>query len=164
MTQKINIKKSINADEYVNIDTGELLSSEFPNVKTMNLDSDLVLINSKEYVIIDSEALKYISAKFNNQDLGRILSMANMVNGRYNIVYNGKQPHTKESLQKELDYSVNKFRDFIDRCFTEGVISFLVSFVDKKKQKFIVMNPNLARKNKVFHQDTIQLFRDFSLK
>lgn len=73
-------KQKINSDNYVNIHTGELLSSEITNITSVNKQNeDLVIISSDNYIIIDSKALDYIQREFSKVETGRILQMADMV-------------------------------------------------------------------------------------
>lgn len=167
MNKNVFTKKKIDTDTYVNIETGELLSSSNPNLTSINeVNPNLEIISSTDYLIIDSKALAFLIEHFNNADLANIIKISNMVKGNYNVVYNEKIPHTKTSLQEELDYSVNKFNQFIKRLFNKGIISYLVCFNPKAnhKEKYIVLNPNLCRKSKVFRKETLDLFRQFNLK
>ena len=159
--KRISHKKSIDLSKYANIETGEMLGSEIPTLTSVNVtDPDLVLVSSKEYMIIDAVALEYIATNFNNADLAHIIKLTRMVKGTYNILYKETLPHTKESLRKDLEYSINKFRDFLNRLYKGGVISYLSSCIKGVEHKFIVLNPNIARKGKVFRKETMKLFKD----
>ena len=95
------------------VSTGEIL----PQSTTINVvDKDLVIVHSDEYVIIDSSALQYILQNFSPVDYGRILKMADMTNGVYNILYHNRQiPHTDATLMEQLQYTRNKYADFMKR-------------------------------------------------
>lgn len=163
--KKVYKKKKIDSVKYVNSETGEILSSESPNITSVNeFNPSLKIISSKEYVVVDSGALMYIASKFNNSDLANILKISNMVKGNYNILYKERIPHTSETLREELDYSLNKFRDFLKRLYKEGIISYLLSCINGIDHKFIVLNPNVARKQKTYHVDCLNLFKEFELK
>lgn len=162
MNKSVFSKSKLDSSKYVNIDTGESLSTEEPGITSINkITPDLKIISSKEYVVIDSQALSYITRQFSTVDLGNILAMADMVRGNYNIVYDNDIPHTKDTLRKRLDYSVNKFRDLLSRLYKGGVISYLHSYVNGKECKFIILNPYIARKQKTYHVDCLTLFQDF---
>jgi hypothetical protein len=162
---KKTTKKKIDTDAYVNKDTGEVLTSEFPGVKSVNtVDQDLVIMNSSEYVIIDSKAVKYIEQNFSAVDLGRILKMADMTYGPYNILYNQTTPHDKDSLMEELEYSRNKFSDFMNRLIKKSVIYYIVGCKEEKPVKYIMLNPFLARKRKTIHTDCVASFENITKK
>lgn len=165
MKSKFN-KKQIDTSKYVNVETGESLSSELPNLTSVNIkDKDMVIISSKEYMTIDSEALQYIKKEFNNAECGRILEMCNMVNGSYNILYNqNKEPHTKQTLGEELNYTINKFRDFLQKLYKKSVIYYIMGFKDNKEQTWIMLNPTLARKQKTFNIRCVSSFQNLAEK
>ncbi len=120
--KRVYNKRKLDTSKYANIETGELLSSEIPNLTSTNeVNNDLVIIDSKEYIIIDSKAREYITKEFNKSDVGRIIQMTDMVNGIYNLLHNkNKIPHTKESLMPEVNLTRDKFHNFLKKagCIT----------------------------------------------
>jgi len=51
--KRISHKKAIDPSKYANIETGETLGSEIPTLTSVNVaDPDLVLVSSKEYMMI----------------------------------------------------------------------------------------------------------------
>jgi hypothetical protein len=158
-------KGKIDGENYVNLDTGELLSSSHPNLSSVNLITNKKIIGSEEYIIIDSDSLRFISIRFKSNDLGRILAMSNMIGGPFNILYRAPhEHHTGETLMVKLDYTVNKYRDFMKRLHKEGVIAYLSAYKDGVECKYILFNPHIARKGKVFHEDCLRYFEDFPSK
>lgn len=124
-------------------------------------DDSLVIIDSKEYIIIDSKALSYILENFSTVDYGRILQMSDMTNGCYNILHKDKfTPHNDESLMKEIKYSRNKYLDFMKRLYDNGVVYYLKGKKNGVEFKHIMLNPYLARKRKTISQDCIQYFQE----
>jgi hypothetical protein len=138
------------------VSTGEI----FPASTTVNVvDNDLVIIHSKEYVIIDSCALQYIIQNFTTVDYGRILKMADMVNGSYNILFHNRQePHSDATLMEELDYTRNKYADFMKRLYRKSIISYIHTVKDGKEFKYIMLNPHLARKRKTIDKNCLSYF------
>lgn len=160
MTHKRTTKK-LNPENYINKDTGETLTSEIPDIKSVNVvDEDVVIVNSDEYVIIDSAALTYIRENFSPTDLGRIMKMTDMTYGEYNVLYNGVTPHTTVTLMEDLEYSRNKFANFMKRLHMKSIIYYLDGYVDGKKKRHIMLNPHLARKRKTFNKQCINVFQD----
>ena len=160
--KRVYNKRKLDTSKYANIETGELLSSEIPNLTSTNeVNNDLVIIDSKEYIIIDSKAREYITKEFNKSDVGRIIQMTDMVNGIYNLLHNkNKIPHTKESLMTDIEYSRNKFHNFLKRLLKKSLIAFIKSYKDGEEKTFIMLNPFLARKSKTFHKDCTSVFED----
>lgn len=163
MVKKVFKRTKIFADNYVNTETGELLSSE-GNYTSLNEPTEYYEVSSSEYIIIDSSAKRYIESAFNNAECGRIFQMADMVQGCYNILFHKDTPHTKETLSKELEYSRNKMSDFLKKLLKESVIYYINGYKDNNKVTWIMLNPTLARKSKLFHQDCIKVFEDLSKK
>ena len=163
MKKKATTKK-IDGDQFVDKDTGETLSSSHPGVKTIRqVDEDIVIMNSEEYVIIDSKALAYIQENFSPTDLGRIMKMTDMTYGEYYVLYNGQTPHTSTTLMEELEYSRNKFSNFMKRLLRKSIIYYMEGYVDDKKCKHIMLNPHLARKRKTFNKQCVTVFEDIKL-
>jgi len=157
--KKKRTTKKIDGDQFVDKDTGETLTSQ--GVTSVNItDKDVVIMHSDEYVILDSKALEYIQEHFNPTDLGRIMRMTNMTRGQYNVLYNGDKPHSKQTLMDDLDYSRNKFSNFLKRLEMKSIIYYIVGYVNGKRARHIMMNPHLARKRKTIHRDCLNSFED----
>lgn len=146
----------------VDMGTGEII----PQSTTVNVvDQNLVIIHSDEYVIIDSHALQYILQNFNPVDYGRILKMADMTNGPYNILYHNREiPHTDATLMGELKYTRNKYADFMKKLYRKSVISYIHTVKDGKEMKYIMLNPNLARKRKTIDKNCLAYFDELGTK
>lgn len=157
-------KKKISSEKYVNIETGELLVSEY-SVTSLNItNKDVVIISSEEYVIIDSKAMRYIEREFSTSEKAKIYQMINMVKGSYNLLYDevtGK-PHTKETLNEAIVYARNQFAEFMKKLHQKSVIYYLVGYKNRRKCKWIMLNPTLARKQKTFSRDCIDVFTDLT--
>ena len=155
------VKKKKLIGDMVDLTTGEVV----PSGSTVNvIDEDLVIVHSDEYVVIDSRALNYILVNFSPVDYGRILKMANMTNGSYNILYvDRKVPHTDLSLMDELKYTRNKYSDFMKRLYKGGVIYYVSGVKDGVEFKHIMLNPHLARKRKTIAKDCLVYFDELLL-
>jgi hypothetical protein len=154
MTKAVVTKKKMS--NLVDMETGEVLAPD----TTVNIkNEDLVIVNSEEYVIIDSSALQYILSNFSHVDYGRILKMADMTNGTFNILYQDRKfPHTDLTLMAELKYTRNKYADFMKRLYRKSVISYIYTVIDGKEYKYIMLNPNLARKRKTIDKTCLAYF------
>ena len=159
-------RSKIDSGKYVNINTGELLSSEQPNVTSVNQATDMVSVNSKEFVVIDSAALAFVQQNFNQAEQGRIMQMSDMVRGCYNILFNKNSDtwHTKDTLADELEYTRNIFATFLKKLFEKSIIYYIVGKKGGSEHIWIMLNPTLARKSKFFHKDCRNVFEDLSRK
>lgn len=159
--KKKAIKKKVDGDQYVDKDTGEMLSSAHPGIRSTNsVDPDMIIMNSDEYVILDSKALQYVQEHFSSVDLGRIMKMTDMTYGEYNILYNGNDPHNKVTLMEELEYSRNKFANFMKRLEMKSIIYYISGYKNNRRIKYIMLNPHLARKRKTIHKECLTSFQD----
>jgi transcription initiation factor IIE alpha subunit len=85
--------------------------------------------------------------------------MADMTNGTFNILYHERMvPHTDASLMAELKYTRNKYADFMKRLYKKSVISYIHTVLDGKECKYIMLNPNLARKRKTIDKTCLAYF------
>lgn len=164
--KQVAVRKRIDSSKYVNMETGELLASERPDITSTTQSTDMVVVSYNEYVVIDSKAVEYIRREFNAAETGRILAMTDMVRGCYNILFNKKtnEPHCKDSLSDDLEYSRNKFADFLKKLFEKSVIYYIKGVKGGRERVWIMLNPTLARKSKVFHKDCRSVFEDLSKK
>jgi hypothetical protein len=159
--KKKSTTKKIDGNQFVDKDTGETLESVAPGIRSVRqVDETMIIMDSDEYVILDSGALAYVQENFSPTDLGRIMKMTDMTYGEYNVLYNGKTPHTSNTLMEELEYSRNKFANFMKRLHRKSIIYYLEGYVDDKKKKYIMLNPHLARKRKTFNKQCITVFED----
>ena len=164
--KKIKTKKKLDASKYVNIETGESLLHEEGNVTSINVESSLVKIDYKEYVMVDSKAWEYIKKEFNHSEQGKIFQMCDMVKTCYNLLYSKKNKdyHTKETLRDEIDYTRNIYASFMKKLFNKSVIYYIQGMKDGKECTWIMLNPTLARKNQTTHQKCLAVFDDLRKK
>lgn len=163
--KNFNTREKFIPNNYVNKSTGECLESEYPNISSINvINPELVVLDSLEYVVIDSKALDFIVTFFSDVEIGRILKMANMVKGQVNVLYNmeTKKPHTSTSLMQAINYSKNKFDDFMKKLLRRSIIYYMIGVVDNEPVKHILLNPRLARKTKTYHKDCLIHFENIT--
>ena len=164
MKKSIN-HKNIDGNDFVHKETGETLESFAPGVRSVKqVDENMIILDSDEYVILDSAALSYVQDNFSPTDLGRIMKMTDMTYGEFNILYNGIIPHTTSSLMEELEYSRNKFSNFMTRLHKKSIIYYIEGYFDGKKKKYIMLNPHLARKRKTFNKQCVSVFENIKNK
>ena len=165
-TTNVYTKRTIDTSKFVDTTTAEPLFSAFPNTTSVNVrDPDLKIVDYDEFIIIDSKALNYIQNIFSNTDLAKILKLTNMVKGCYNLLHNldGKV-HTPITLRQSLVIGESEFSKLMKRLHEKSIISYMSSYKNRKKCKWIMLNPTLARKSKMFHKDCLVVFDDLTKK
>ena len=165
-TQNVFKKKNLNPCDYVNKHTGELLSDETPNITSVMVKSpDILIIDTLEYLIIDSNALRYLQSILSKTDIEKIVRMADMVDTEYNILCDKmKKPHSTVSLRITLKIDEADFCRFMKRLYNSSVIYYIHGVKDNKRFKHVMLNPFFARKRKTFHKSCTQVFENLSEK
>jgi len=162
-TKKRTIKSALNPKEYVNSETGELLSSEL-NEKvslTLNQKTNQFIVNSDEYVLFDANAIYYLSLHLNNTDKGKILQLANMVRGDCSVIcQNNNHPHTPETLSVTFDMHIDKWYAFVRKMVKMNILAYCVCAPSGYLQKIYMLNPYIARKRKTINCELNHFFTD----
>ena len=161
--KQIQTKKKINTSHYVNVETGELLSDEEPNITTFNNDNkDFIIMDYERYTVIDHKVIKFLNEILPPQELGRILSMTTLLEQRTNILMDKQEPHTDKTLCKVVDYTTNKYRDFMNKMYKASIVYKLKGYWNGKERTLFILNPHLARVSKTIKKDLIPLFENLS--
>jgi hypothetical protein len=128
----IYTKRKINISNYVNTITGETLFSELPNTTSINIrDENYAIVNSEEYIIIDSNAFRYIQTIFSSADLAKVQRLSDMVKGTYNLLYDNKGiHHVPKTLRVTLDYDESEFSRFMKRLHTKSIVYYFSGYKD----------------------------------
>lgn len=164
---KAKESKKVNLDltKYVNADTGELLTSELSRDKmvvTVTKEGNYVVITSDDYVVLDCKTVNYLSEVLSRTEMNNILMMTTDLKTPLNIVYNGPQPHSNESLQKFLGYSSKStFIKLLQKLIKEGVLYQIKGRISGEVRVIYMMNPFLARKRKTIDKEVFEVFRPF---
>ncbi len=160
-TKKVNLDLS----KYVNATTGELLTSELNRDKmvvSVTKEGDYVVITSDDYVVLDCKTVDYLSDILSRTEMNNILMMATDLKTPLNIVYNGPQPHSNDSLQKFLGYSSKStFIKLLQKLMRTGVIYQIKGNIGGEVRVIYMMNPFLARKRKTIASEVFDVFRPF---
>jgi hypothetical protein len=164
-TKERKVSSSIIPDQYVNTETGELLSSEVNDSVTITLKekTNQFIINSNEYIVFDSNAIMFLTEHLNSTERGKILAMANMVKGDCCIItQKNNHPHTPETLSVTLDMNLNKFYEFIRKMVKKNILSYCTCAPSGFLQKIYMLNPYIARKRKNINCELNSFFRDIT--
>jgi len=171
MTTMKRIKKvtKLNPSDYVNPETGETISSELQSEGAAKVtlikeeDTDFYIIESKEYLVIDSKALFEVAKVISEAELAKIFKMADYVQTPFNILYEKPYtPHTSESLAEHLEYNLNNFYSTIRKLVKKGILAYIVCAPSGYLRKVYMLNPTLVRKGKKYHNYIKDIFPDLT--
>jgi len=160
-------KKQVALDltKYVNASTGELLTSELQRDKmvvTVTAEGNYVVITSDDYVVLDCKTVNYLAEILSRTEMNNIMMMATDLKTPLNIVYNGPQPHSNDSLQKFLGYSSKStFIKLLQKLIKTGVIYQIKGNICGEVRVIYMMNPFLARKRKTIDKEVFEVFKPF---
>ena len=161
------LKKNVDFDleTYVNIETGELLSSSLGRDKlsvSVTEKGDYVVMSSDDYVVLDSATVKFLANQLSRAELSNVLMMATDLKTPLNLVYNGPQPHSNESLQAFLGYSSRAmFFKLLNKLMKLGVIYQIKVRISGELRVVYMLNPYIARKRKTIDNTVFQVFQPF---
>jgi hypothetical protein len=161
------LKKNVDFDleTYVNTETGELLSSALGKDKlsvSITEKGDYVVMSSDDYVVLDSETVRFLSNELSRSELSNVLLMATDLKTPLNLVYNGPQPHSNESLQSFLGYSSrDKFFKLLKKLMELGVLYQIKGRISGELRVVYMLNPYIARKRKTIDNTVFNVFQTF---
>jgi hypothetical protein len=143
----------------------DMTGVEVPNISLIK-NTGKVEVTSDKYVILDSEALAYIKERLSRSDMGRLIEMCDMVSGDLNLITDKTLniPHTNITLRMCLDYSKGNYIMFMKKLYELNVIFYFKAFdqFTGKSVTWIMLNPTLARKKKVFDEKVNKVFNDLA--
>lgn len=163
---KLKKQSSIHPSDYVNTETGELLSSEVNNKVNITIkeDTGLFTISSDEYVTFDSKAMAYICSQLNKSDIARVFKMSDMVKGNCSILYQDNNfPHTTETLSSQLSITEHEFYAVVRRLVKSNILAYTICAPSGFTQKIYMLNPYIARKRKNLNCELKEFFRDVTI-
>lgn len=154
--------KKIDASKYINAETGEIMDSEIANISNINvLDKDRIMITSTDFASIDSNAYRYAESVLSYKEMYYLNSMIHEIDTDFNLVYNSV-------LRKPCNITdlANKFktqRNTMARSFKRMQNLKILTITKIENNQAIMINPTLARKQKVLKASTMKLFTDLSI-
>jgi len=173
MAIKTKVKKvkrttsDVDISKYVNFETGEVMSSEIGGSASIVVkeDTGMSIVNSSDFAIIDTDAVRYLFEVLNDIDFGRLLKMSLTTKTPFNILFNHNTPHSNKSLQKYLAMSSESgFFRFVKRLMKLGILYQIKGKVYGEVRVVYMLNPYLSRKRKVFDNKVFEIFTEFKDK
>lgn len=157
-------KERIDADKYVNIETGESLASEMTPHTRLNKDvlTGHKIIEFEDFVASDTAIELDIIWDVSPADYRRFRVMANYLHTDYNIVMSGNnQPFTLETLSELIRLNKDDTTRFINRLYEIGLIFYGIIPGSKYKKRVYAINPVVMKKRTKIDAQMLTLFPNF---
>lgn len=152
---------NLDLSKFVNIETGELLVSELTDEISLKIlkDTNLVLVDSKNYFIVDTEAMTTLLQEkiITKGDFAQIVVIAKTLKTEYNAAYNYNIPHTLTTLATLLELSYERTTSLVKKLCRKNIMHKYVA----ADITLYCLNPYLTRRRKHFDKDLLALFSKF---
>lgn len=164
--KKVNKPVDLDLDTYVNDETGEVkVLAEIPTGVKVTEESGMVIVDSDNYAVLETEAVLALMKVLNNSDLCNVVKMSVTTKTALNIVFNNNIPHTNDTLQKYLEIgSQSKFISLIKRLIAAGVLYQIKGKIYGEVRVCYMLNPFLSRKRRLFEAKVFDVFEKFKLE
>lgn len=153
-------EKRILTHNLVNQATGEILSNKIKVIEVS--DPTHFTVTSKNYLMIDHNALEVVSLQLTAPELSYLLKIATMVRNVDNALFDTNDKyHSRQSLQKSLNVSRTTFSLLMTKLQSLNIIEYRDSYISKtRKVKHILLNPTFARATKIVTAECRNKFVD----
>jgi hypothetical protein len=161
--KKVKTKQAVSGD-YINSSTGETVLSELPNLAYMVKDTNLVIVDYKNFTVVNQEVMAFLEGVLPFAEIGRINKLSQLIKSNWNILHNSKtnKPYSDSDLAADIQYSRNKFYNFMQKLYKASVVYKLKGYIDGVEQTVILLNPHLAKRSKTINKDVLTYFQDIS--
>ncbi|MGL4977030.1 MAG: hypothetical protein ACRC5G_03360 [Cetobacterium sp.] len=162
---KNTIKKTfIDTSSYVNVESGEILSSEMPNIISVNNKTEDAIIDYKTFVVIDKSVMKFLKDILPAQEIGRIYNMSSLIQLNWNLLVNDstKLPHDDITLAEEVALTRNKYYDFMQKMYKLSIVYKLKGYYNGIERTLIILNPFLAKNTSTIKKELLPFFDNLS--
>lgn len=164
--KKVNKPAVLDLESYVDESTGEVkMLAQIPEGVKITEESGMVVLDSDNYAVLETEAMLALMKVLNNSDLCNVLKMSVTTKTALNIVFNNTIPHTNDTLQKYLQIgSQSKFIALIKRLISAGVLYQIKGKIYGEVRVCYMLNPFLSRKRRLFEAKVFDVFEKFKLE
>lgn len=157
--KSIRKRKTISVKDYD--ETGALLIDAIEPGQTLTFseDTDLVMISSQEYIIVDVEMLRKLRTDkiITDKDMGYIIAMSVSLKTELNATYNHTIPHTLETLSNLLGLAYENTSRLITRLSKKNIMHKYIT----ADHTLYCINPFLSRRRKTISKELIEIFGKF---
>jgi DNA-binding MarR family transcriptional regulator len=97
-------------------------------------------------------------------EIGRINKLSQLIKSNWNILHNAKtnKPYNDSDLAADIQYSRNKFYNFMNKLYKLSVVYKLKGYIDRREQTVFLLNPHLAKNSKTINKELLVYFQDIS--
>jgi hypothetical protein len=159
-------KQKIDPSSYVNVETGESMASEMPNIVSVNNQTKDAIIDYKKFVVIDKAVMKFLKEVLPPQEIGRIYNMSSLIETNWNLLMSETHelPYDDKTLAEEIALTRNKYHDFMQKMYKLSIVYKLKGFYNGTERTLIILNPFLAKNTKTIKKELLPLFENLSKK
>jgi hypothetical protein len=162
MITQIKKKTDLNPNNFIDIETGEILGSKRIHISILE-ETPMSLVSSKHYFTIDINALVEIFPHLSYSEMGRITYMSTMLNRNDNCICDTDgTPHVDKTLAPVLQLTRQRYKEFMTKLKTLSIIGSFNVETDGIKYTHYCLNPTIGRKGKVFRTSLFANFKDYS--
>jgi len=160
---KVTTKQKVKSD-YVNTETGEELSSEIPDLAYIVRNTDQVIIDYKEFIVMNSEVFQFLSDNLSSTELGKVMKLSNTIKSNWNILHNKKTnlPFELSEIAEEVSYTRDKFHLFMKKLYKASIVYKLQGYWDGVPKTVYILNPHLAKCTKTVNEGLLTFFEDIT--
>lgn len=163
--KNVKAKQNIEKD-FININSGEMIMSEIPDLAYIVKNTDQVIIDYKEFVVMNSEVVEFLTKNLNPAELGRVLQLSHTIKSNWNILHNKKTnlPYELNEIAEAVFYTRDKFHKFIQKLYKASIVYKLKGYWDGVEKTVYILNPHLAKCTKTINKEILVCFEDLSDK
>ena len=160
MIKQVRKKQTIE-DQYVNIETGETLRSEIPNLSHIVQTTEEIIIDYKKFVILSTPVCKFLEEILSDSDMAKIYRLSRNIRTSWNILCKEDKdviPLTEKEVAEEVSLSRNKFHDFVNRLYKASILFKLKHCEDGVEKTVFLLNPHLAKRSRTLDKELLTYF------
>jgi hypothetical protein len=141
-----------------------MLHSEIQDLAYIVKNTEQVIIDYKEFIVVNSEVIAFLADVLNPAELGKVLKLSNTIKTNWNILHNKKtnKPFDDIGLSEEMQYTRNKFYDFMNKMYKLSVVYKLKGYWGGVLKTVYILNPHLAKSTKSSNKEILMEFEDIS--
>ena len=152
---------SVDRSKYVNVDTGELLSSERGiSIRQTVVEESLSEVTYNNFLHVNVSGLSFAAIDVSVRSLGVLFVMATFAKTEWNTVLAGNnRPIKIKTLADICKMSVPTFNSCLDElCSANLIVTRIVGGNKSGYNRVIHLNPNIVKRRKYFATELFEWF------
>lgn len=159
MVQLKQVKRKANPLEIL---SSEALSQIAENAEgkdfkiNIMVDSGLIEINSKNYIVTDSDVMALVEKVISEKDCFRLMRLGSSLRAPYNLVASDNGvPFNTTKLADKLGINVENTNKFVKRMCDKGLMTYTNCTQRGVTGKIYAVNPQLIRRGKRYDREFV---------